>query len=174
MSFNLVSNTIIRKKLILELEKGHFQVAVIGGVLQLPWTIWESLFAGEFWLPLLYMRIFTSVLPVLLFFTYKKAKISSSLCLYLLVMSISFTSFYGISNMEIKEFQMYTFGIITFFLSTGMLVTWEIRYSIMYLILSVLLSILLFYLNSPLTLSEILSNGGFAFYTIGIFNDKIN
>jgi signal transduction histidine kinase len=170
MSFNLVSNTIIRKKLILELEKGHFQVAVIGGVLQLPWTIWESLFAGEFWLPLLYMRIFTSVLPVLLFFTYKKAKISSSLCLLLLVMSISFTSFYGISNMEIQEFRMYTFGIITFFLSTGMLVTWEMRYSIAYLILSILLSILLFYLNSPLTISEILSNGGFAFYTIGIFS----
>ncbi len=170
MSFNLVSNTIIRKKLIFELEKGHFQVAIIGGVLQLPWTIWESLFVGEFWLPLFYMRIFTCILPIVLFLTHKKIKLSSSLCLLLLVMSISFTSFYGISNMEIQEFRMYTFGIITFFLSTGMLVIWEMRYSIVYLILSVLLSILLFYLNSPLTISEILSNGGFAFYTIGIFS----
>jgi signal transduction histidine kinase len=170
MIFKLKSNTLIRQKLNSELEKENFQVAIIGGIIQLPWTILDGFLTSEFWLPLLFMRIFSCLLPIVLFFTYKKIKLSSSLCLFLLVMSISFTSFYGISHLEIEGFQMYTNGIITFFLATGMLVVWELKYSIIYLVLSIILSILLFYLNSPLTSSEIFSNGGFAFYTIGVFS----
>ncbi len=170
MPYRLVTNVLIRRKLNSELEKVHFQVAIIGGIIQLPWTIWDGLFTSEFWLPLLVMRIFSFLLPIVLFFTYRKIKLSSSLCLLLLVMSISFTSFYGISHLEIERFQMYSIGIITFFLATGMLVIWELKYSVIYFILSIIFSILLFYLNSPLTSSEIFSNGGFAFYTIGAFS----
>ena len=170
MPHKLVTNVLIRRKLNSELEKGHFQVAIIGGIIQLPWAIWDGLFTSEFWLPLLFMRIFSFLLPIVLFFTYRKIKLSSSLCLLLLVMSISFTSFYGISHLEIEGFQMYSIGIITFFLATGMLVIWELKYSVIYYILSIIFSILLFYLNSPLTSSEIFSNGGFAFYTIGAFS----
>ena len=166
----LVSNTAIRKKLSTELEKGQFQVVIIGGVLQLPWTIWESFFTNEFWLTILYLRIGTFFLSVFLYLAAKKLRISSLNSLFILVMSISFLSFYAISNMGIEGFQLYSFGIITFFLCTGMLVTWELKYSITYLSTSILVSFILFYVNSPLTFSEILINGGFAFYTIGIFS----
>jgi hypothetical protein len=40
MSFPIVSNLVIKKKLNVELEKEHLQAAIIGGILQLPWTIW--------------------------------------------------------------------------------------------------------------------------------------
>ena len=170
MSFPIVSNLVIKKKLNVELEKEHFQAAIIGGILQLPWTIWESFFTNEFWLHMLYMRIFAFALPILLFYNYKRLRISSSMCLFLLVMSISFISFYAISNMDTEGFRIYTFGIISFFLGTGMLVTWDFNYSIFYLGISILLSIILFHFNSPLTTIEILSNGGFAFYTTGFFS----
>ncbi len=170
MSLSIVPNALIRKKLITELEKGHFQVAIIGGILQLPWTLWESLFTNEFWLPILYMRIFTCVLPVFLYFTHKKLRVSSSLSLLLLVLSISFLSFFAISHLDIEGFKIYSFGIISFFLGTGMLVTWEFKYSVIYLVCSILFSGVLFYLNSPLSFIEILINGGFAFYTIGVFS----
>lgn len=170
MIFKRESNTLIRQKLNSELEKENFQVAIIGGIVQLPWTILDGFLTSEFWLPLLFMRIFSCLLPIVLFLINQKIKLSSSLCLLLLVMSISFTSFYGISHLEIEGFQMYTNGIITFFLATGMLVIWELKYSVIYLISSIILSIVLFYLYSPLTSSEIFSNGGFAFYTIGVFS----
>jgi signal transduction histidine kinase len=170
LSIMFVTNALIRKKLNSELEKENFLVAIIGGIIQLPWIIVDGLLISEFWLPLLLMRIFSCLLPIVLFFTYQKIKLSPSLCLFLLVMSISFTSFYAISHLEIDGFRLYTNGIITFFLATGMLVVWELKYSIIYLVLSIILSILLFYLNSPLTSSEIFTNGGFAFYTIGMFS----
>ena len=151
MSFPAISNLIIKKKLNVELEKEHFQAAMIGGILQLPWTIWESFFTDEFWLHMLYMRIFAFVLPFLLFYNYKRLRISSSMCLFLLVMSISFISFYAISNMNTEGFKIYTFGIISFFLGTGMLVTWDFKYSVFYLSVSIILSALLFYFNSSLT-----------------------
>jgi signal transduction histidine kinase len=160
----------IRKKLLNELEKGQFQALIIGGILQLPWTIWESFFINEFWMPILFMRIGVFLLSVFLYFAAKKLHISSLTSLFTLVMCISILSFYAISNMDVLEFQKYSFGIITFFLCTGMLVTWELKYSIAFFCTSILFSSVLFYVNSPLTFGEILSNGGFAFYAIGIIS----
>jgi signal transduction histidine kinase len=170
MSFSLVSNIAIRKKLSSELENGHFLVAIIGGILQLPWTFIDSLFTSEHWLSILYMRIFTCILPIVLYYIHKKINLSSSWCLLLVILSISIESFYALSHLNVDDFKVYTFTISTLFIGVGMLVTWELKYSIIYIVSSTLVSMLMFYLFSELSVIELLKNGGFGFYTIAIFS----
>lgn len=82
---------------------------------------------------------------------------------------ISIQNAYMYSVMHVVEFEKHTFAYIALFIGAGMFVLWRPIWSIAVVVISIIANIVLISLNSPLTLDEILINGGMLTGTVAIF-----
>ena len=76
---------------------------------------------------------------------------------------------YFYSVMELEMFQQQTFAMLAIFIGGSMLMLWRMRYSIALVIVCLISIGGMFYLNSPLTLDEIIINGGLLNLTVALF-----
>lgn len=73
------------------------------------------------------------------------------------------------SVMDIPTFQKHTFAYMALFIGAGMLILWEIWYSVVIVVLSLIANIVVFAFISSLPSADVLSNGGILMICVMIF-----
>jgi len=84
-------------------------------------------------------------------------------------LGISIQNAYMYSVMDVSGLQNHTFAYIALFIGAGMFVLWKPVYSVIIVVTSFIANILLFWMNSSLTLAEILINGGLLTASVALF-----
>jgi hypothetical protein len=82
---------------------------------------------------------------------------------------ISIQNAYMYSVMTVSELQTHTFAYIALFIGAGMFVLWKLLYSLIVVAVSFIVNIVFFKLNSPLSVGEILINGGLLTASVALF-----
>ena len=72
--------------------------------------------------------------------------------------------------MDIGHLQQHVFAYIALFIGVGMLVLWEVKFSLIMLLITFISNIVFYIIYSPLTVDEFLINGGMLTVTVAIFS----
>ena len=150
-------------------EKAHVIACWIGVALNLLWFASDYFVLPDHWIQFLLFRVSVSTISFLLLVLKNKLKLSIYFCVFVLVLGISVQNAYMWSVMDVEHLQQHAFAYIALFIGVGMLVLWEVRLSIVLLIVTIASNIFFYVLNSPLTVDEFLTHGGFLTFTVAIF-----
>jgi signal transduction histidine kinase len=153
-----------------EQEKEFVAIALTGSTIQLLWVIPDYLLVPELWDHILVTRLFVFLTVVPLVLLRKRIGFSALACNVVNGLEIAVFSAYCMSIVPLAAFPYYALGEIVFFVAMGMVVTWEMKYSLLLIIVSILSFALMFTLFSSITTSEMLTNGGIAALTIAILS----
>jgi serine phosphatase RsbU (regulator of sigma subunit) len=150
-------------------EKAHVIACWIGVALNLLWFASDYFVLPDHWIQFLLFRVSVSTISFLLLVLKNKLKLSIYFCVFVLVLGISVQNAYMWSVMDVEHLQQHAFAYIALFIGVGMLVLWEVRLSVILLIVTIVSNIFFYVLNSPLTVDEFLTHGGFLTFTVAIF-----
>lgn len=85
----------------------------------------------------------------------------------IVLMNISFSYIY--SQLNISDFQIFTFIYVGMFFGAGMFLLWELKYSILTLLITLIANYIFFKMFSPLSFKEIAINGGILTGSVSFF-----
>ncbi|MFN5845415.1 MAG: hypothetical protein ACK46O_06865 [Flavobacteriia bacterium] len=158
------------RKLFSEQEREWVTIAIAGASIQMLWAILDYMLVPDQWINILITRLFVffTIIPMVIF--RKKLNISALSCIFLASIEIALFSVYSMSIVPFEAFRFYAFGEIIFFVAVGMVVTWELKYSLFLIFVSIIVFAVLFPLLSTVTVVQMLSNGGIAALTLGILS----
>jgi len=158
------------RKLFSEQEREWVTIAIAGASVQMLWAILDYILVPDQWINIFITRLFVffTIIPMVIF--RKKLNISALSCIFLASIEIALFSVYSMSIVPFEAFRFYAFGGIIFFVAVGMVVTWELKYSIFVILASIIVFAVLFPLLSSITVVQMLSNGGIAALTLGILS----
>lgn len=148
-------------------ERFHVLACWIGIGLNLLWSLGDYFTIKDLWLPFFLFRLTVCLIClVCLILRQLKFQLSIYTCMFVFILGISIQNAYMWSMMDVIHFQKHTFAYMALFICAGMLVLWELIYSIV-LLIGTVVSIILFYkLNSNLSVDEYVSNGGLLLITV--------
>lgn len=150
-------------------EKFHVIACWIGIVLNMVWFASDYFVLPEYWISFLVFRMAVSGTSLIALLMRNALNISIYTCVFFLVLGISLQNAYMWSVMDIPHLQKHAFAYIALFIGVGMLVLWEMKFSLI-LVIATLVSNMLFYkINSRLTVDEFLINGGLLTLTVAVF-----
>ena len=149
-------------------KKYHVIACWVAIVLDPIWVISDYFVIPLHWIDFLILRLLVALLTFI--GLQLRNRISVELLIFIPVLGISLQNAYMYSVMEIEEFRQHTFAYIALFIGVGMLVFWPRIYSIIVVGISLIANILLCSIFSPLSLNEILINGGLLTLTVAIFS----
>lgn len=150
-------------------EKAHIIACWIGIALNLLWFASDYFVLPDHWIQFLLFRVSVSTVSFIFLIFKNKLKLSIYFCVFVLVLGISVQNAYMWSVMDVVHLQQHAFAYIALFIGVGMLVLWEVRLSVVLLIVTVISNVFFYVLNSPLTVDEFLTHGGFLTLTVAIF-----
>jgi serine phosphatase RsbU (regulator of sigma subunit) len=150
-------------------ERYHKIAAWVGIVLNLVWFISDYFDIPEYWTQFFFIRLAVSILSLIAFLTYLRKKYDPTWLAMVPFMGIAIQNAYMYSVMNEAQLQKHTFAYIALFIGAGMLVLWKPIYTFIVVIVNLLAAILFFYLNSSLSIEEIVLNGGLLTFTVTIF-----
>lgn len=164
-----ISENTVKEEFYQTTERMQVITCWIGIALNIIWCIGDYLNIPEYWLPFLYFRIGVSAIS--LFFLLFKTKLNLTIytCLFILVLGISIQNAYMWSVMDISHLQKHAFAYMVLFIGTGMLVLWEVKFSLILLATTIIANILYYKINSLLTIDEFITNGGLLVLTVLVF-----
>jgi len=151
-------------------ERFHTIACLVGIVLNLIWVISDYVVFPERCFDFFIFRATVSIST--LFFLALKNKIKGGIyfCLFYLVLGISIQNAYMWSLMDAIHFKQHTFAYIALFIGAGMLVLWEIWYSVLIFIATLISNYVFIKVNSSLDISDFLINGGLLTITVALFS----
>lgn len=150
-------------------ERAHVIACWIGIALDLFWFASDYFVLPDHWIQFLLFRASVSSISFFLLVFRHKLKISIYFCMFVLVLGISVQNAYMWSVMDVVHLQQHAFAYIALFIGVGMLVLWEVLLSIILLIVTIVSNVFFYVVNSPLTVDEFLTHGGFLTLTVAIF-----
>ncbi|MBL7917884.1 MAG: hypothetical protein JNM96_05775, partial [Bacteroidia bacterium] len=165
-----ISETEVKTAFSNSTERFHVITTWVGLLLNLLWFISDVFVLPEKWLAFFTFRASVSGLALLLVSFRKFLKIDIYACMFVLVLGISIQNAYMWSVMDMAHFQKHAFAYMVLFIGVGMLVLWDIWYSIIILIATIVSNILYYKFNSHLTVDEFVINGGLLVLTVNIFS----
>ena len=156
-----------------ELSKQGFKYHKVGAwvaiILNPIWAAGDYLEMPDHWVQFFYIRIFVSAISLITLLSHKKLKLTSEWLIFVPFMGIALQNAYMYSVMDTVVLQKHTFAYIALFIGAGMLVLWKPIYTISIVFINLIANIIFFYFFSPLTVGEVLINGGMLTGTVSIF-----
>ena len=125
---------------------------------------------NDFWQEFLTFRGVVSIVCLVVVLFHKQLKISIQLMGVIPVLLISIQNAYMWSVMDTEHLQKHTLAYMTLFIGSGMFVFYHVYYSIAIVVLSLIANVIFFYLNSALSIDEILVNGGLLTLSVAVFS----
>lgn len=150
-------------------ERFHVITTWVGLLLNLVWFVSDIFVLPDHAWQFIEFRIAVSGTTVLLLLTKKWNKLDIYACMFILVLGISIQNAYMWSVMDLAHLQKHAFAYMVLFIGVGMLVLWDIWYSIVLLIATIICNIVFYKINSQLTVDEFLISGGLLVLTVAIF-----
>ncbi len=150
-------------------EKFHVITTWVGIALNLVWFISDIFVLPEYWLEFFVFRASVSLTAVLILITRKITGINIYTIMFILVLGISVQNAFMWSVMDIAHFQQHAFAYMVLFIGVGMLVLWEVIFSVIILVATIISNIIFYTINSQLTIQEFVINGGLLILTVAIF-----
>ena len=124
----------------------------------------------DYWQEFLTFRASVSLICLLTVLFYKKLNINRELLGVIPVFLISVQNAYMWSVMDVAQFQQHAFAYIAMFIGSGMFMFYHVYYSIFIVAVNIISCSIFLHFNSPLTLDEILVNGGLLTGAVGVFS----
>jgi serine phosphatase RsbU (regulator of sigma subunit) len=151
-------------------ERFHFITCWVGIVLNLIWAISDYVVFPERFSDFLVFRALVSISTLFILLFKHKIKNGIYFCLFYLVLGISIQNAYMWSLMDAVHFKQHTFAYIALFIGVGMLVLWEIWYSVLLFIATLISNFIFIKINSELNSDDFLINGGLLTITVALFS----
>ena len=164
-----ISPELVKSEFYKSTEKFHIITTWVGLLLNLIWFISDYFVLPDHWLPFAIFRASVSALSFIILVTRKKLGVSIYFCMFVLVLGISIQNAYMWSVMDLAHLQKHAFAYMVLFIGVGMLVLWDIWYSIIIVVATIISNIIFYVLNSPLSVDEFTINGGLLILTVAIF-----
>ncbi len=133
------------------------------------WIISDYFTVPEKWQFWAVLRVLASLLTLATVLLRKKLKLSPEFIIYVPAMSLSILSAYMLMVVDVEIFRMTTLGYCTLFIGMGMLILWRIIHSFIAIGLSLVANVIFYILLSPLTVEEVITNGGFVTISVALF-----
>ncbi|MDI1353730.1 MAG: SpoIIE family protein phosphatase [bacterium] len=169
MNQKLVPEQNIKREFDNSTEKFQIITAWVGIVLNLAWFISDYFIIRDFLIPFFTFRLLVSGTVALLLLLRKPLKLTVLTCLFTLVIGISIQNAYMWSVMDLSHFQKHAFAYMVLFIGVGMLVLWELKFSLILVVTTLLANLIFYKLYSQLSSAEFLINGGLITFTVIIF-----
>lgn len=170
MDNTYVSDIVVKQEFLKSTQRNHVIVCWVGIVLNIIWFISDYFTIPEYYISFLYFRLSVSCITILALLFQNHLKISIETCMFVLVLGISLQNAYMWSVMDVPQLQKHAFAYMVLFIGVGMLVLWEIKYSIILLMITIIGNIFFYLKNSHLSLDEFISNGGLLVFTVLVFS----
>ena len=151
-------------------EKFHVITSWIGICLNIVWFISDYFVLPDHWFQFLIFRICVSVISLLALVTRKMSGLSVYACLFILVLGISIQNAYMWSVMDLEHLAKHSFAYMVLFIGAGMLVLWELWYSIVLVLANIIANIIFYKINSALSVDDYTINGALLVLTVAIFS----
>ncbi|NQY11503.1 MAG: SpoIIE family protein phosphatase [Flavobacteriales bacterium] len=149
--------------------KYHKIGAWCGFAFNLIFSISDYFIMPEYWLQFFIIRSIVSAIILASIFGQRAALVKHEIMIATAVLLISVENAYLYSVMDVEMFQQHTFAYIALFIGCGMLVLWERIYSIVIVVANIVSGIILFPIFSPLTIDQVMANGGMLTISVSIF-----
>jgi sigma-B regulation protein RsbU (phosphoserine phosphatase) len=149
--------------------KYHFIVAWVAMIFNPLWAIGDYFNVPAHFYDFLFFRLAISVATLIVFFFRKKLINKPHIIAFVPFLGIAIQNAYMYSVMNVAEIQKHTFAFIALFIGAGMLILWQIKYSIWIVALTLISTIVFFKLFSPVSVDELLTNGGLLTLTVALF-----
>jgi len=150
-------------------ERFHVITTWVGLLLNLVWFVSDIFVLPDHWKPFFEFRLAVSVVAVVLLLTKRWTKLDIYACMFILVLGISIQNAYMWSVMDLAHLQKHAFAYMVLFIGVGMLVLWDIWYSIIILVATIISNIIFYKLNSQLSPEEFIISGALLVLTVAIF-----
>lgn len=150
-------------------EKFHVIACWVGVLLNLGWSVNDYFVVPEEFPTFLILRICVSSVVAALLILRKRLNIHIYTCALVLVAGLAIKNAYMWNVMDVKHFQLHSFAYLVLFIGTGMLVLWELVYSLILVGLTIVFNILFFLLFSRISVEEFMVNGALLTLTVAIF-----
>ncbi len=151
-------------------ERFHAIYCWMGIVLNIVWFISDYFVLPDHWIPFLEFRLAVSLTTLVLLVSRKITGLSIYATIFFLVLGISIQNAYMWSVMDLAHLQKHAFAYMVLFIGVGMLMLWEVWYSIVLVIATLIANVIFYKLNSPLSVDEFTINGGLLILTVAIFS----
>ena len=151
-------------------ERFHYITCWVGIVLNLIWAISDYVVFPERFSDFLVFRASVSISTLFILLFKHNIKNGIYFCLFYLVLGISIQNAYMWSLMDAVHFKQHTFAYIALFIGVGMLVLWEIWYSVLLFIATLISNFIFIKINSELNVDDFLINGGLLTITVALFS----
>ncbi|MBL4755677.1 MAG: SpoIIE family protein phosphatase [Flavobacteriales bacterium] len=148
--------------------KYHVIACWLAGVLDPLWALSDYSVIPERWQEFFVIRLVVAGLS-LLGLAFRK-KISVEMVAFIPVLAIAIQNAYMYGVMDAEAFQKHTFACVALFIGAGMVVFWKLIYSYVAIGIALIANIVFLKLFSPLSLEDIMVNGGLLTFTVAIFS----
>ncbi len=152
------------------IQKYHLITCWVGVIFNLVFFAADYLTYPALWKPFLIFRISVSAIILMAIFGHKKGKIPTEFLGFVPVVLISIENAYMWSFMDVAQFQKHTFAYLALFIGSGMLVLYRMYFSVIVMVISIIANLVFLKLNSPLTVEEIMVNGGLLIFAVAMFS----
>jgi sigma-B regulation protein RsbU (phosphoserine phosphatase) len=150
-------------------ERFHVITCWVGIILNMVWFVGDIFVLPDHAWQFIEFRAAVSGITLLLLLTKKWNKLDIYACMFVLVLGIAIQNAYMWSVMDLAHLQKHAFAYMVLFIGVGMLVLWDIWYSIVMLVATVVCNIVFYKMFSKLTVDEFLISGGLLVLTVAIF-----
>jgi sigma-B regulation protein RsbU (phosphoserine phosphatase) len=164
-----IDDSLVKKEFTKSTEQFHVITAWIGLLLNIIWCISDYFVLPEKFLPFFIFRVSVSLITTLALVSKKMTGFSIYTIMFILVLGISIQNAYMWSVMDLANLQKHAFAYMVLFIGVGMLVLWEIWYSIIIVAITIICNVVFYLLNSKLSVDEFTINGGLLVLTVAIF-----
>jgi len=165
----VIDDNLVKKEFTKSTEQFHVITAWIGLLLNIVWCLSDYFVLPDKFLPFLIFRASVSLITVLAILSKKLTGFSIYTTMFILVIGISIQNAYMWSVMDLANLQKHAFAYMVLFIGVGMLVLWEIWYSIIIVAITIISNIIFYLVNSKLSVDEFTINGGLLVLTVAIF-----
>lgn len=165
----LISTDLVKKEFHKSTEQFHVITAWIGLALNIVWCVSDYFVLPDKFLAFFIFRLSVSLITALALLSKKITGFSIYTIMFLLVIGISVQNAYMWSVMDLANLQKHAFAYMVLFIGVGMLVLWELWYSIIIVAVTIISNIIFYLINSKLSIDEFTINGGLLVLTVSIF-----
>ncbi|MDF1672498.1 MAG: SpoIIE family protein phosphatase [Vicingaceae bacterium] len=151
-------------------KKYHVITCWVAVVFNMLFFVTDYLNLYDYWEEFLTFRTSVSIVCLITVLFYKKLKIPIELVGVIPVLLISIQNAYMWSVMDAEHLQKHTMAYMALFIGSGMFVFYHVYFSILIVVANLIANIVFLHFNSPLTIDEILLNGGLLVASVAVFS----
>ncbi len=165
-----IPQSVIKQEFYRSTEKFHVITCWVGMLLNLVWCISDYYVINAYFLPFFIFRLAVSGISALLVLTRKATGINIYSCMFMLVLGISVQNAYMWSVMDLAHFQKHVLAYLVLFIGAGMLILWELKFSLILAVITLAANYVFYKLNSPLPFDDFLTSGALLTLTVVVFS----